>query len=67
MSAVTGKVEKSQRLSSYLGAEKQSFPMSEGEPGAVSDPGMGSGPTDGAQPHSSKGRLVWQYIVLVVL
>lgn len=23
--------------------------MSEGEPGAVSDPGMGSGPTDGAK------------------
>lgn len=55
------------RLSSYLGTEKQNFPMSEREPGAVSDPGRGSGPTDGAQSHSSKGRFCVAIRVLVVL
>lgn len=40
MSAVTGKVEKSYKLSSYPRAEKQNFPVSEGEPGADSDPCM---------------------------
>lgn len=44
VSAITGKVEKSYRLSSYLGAEKQNFPTSGGEPGADSNSGMGSGP-----------------------
>lgn len=59
LSAVTGKVEKSYRVSICPGAEKQKFPMSEGEPGAKSDLGMGSDLTDEVQSHRSNERLGW--------
>lgn len=59
VSAVTGKVEKSYRLSSCPEAEKQDLPTSESEPGARNDLGMGSSLTDGTQSHSSKERLGW--------
>ena len=59
VSAVTRKVEKSYRLSSCPGAGKQDFPMNEGEPGAKSNLGMGSGLTDGVHSCSSKERLAW--------